>query len=163
MGSGLPPQGFRLYPSVVQDLTSHTAQKTSPQHSAAKNIQQDLHKKSSNISKRFLGLLWVGTTVLVQSQFWPYSSLYLLLKFTVAPKVHSLFPPGHEGVKDEACQGSCFLGLGRGEGIAATTGMYWGVPEAIETCWMLLQYEAGCEFPRGKSPRLGVPRNSSAV
>ena len=66
-------------------------------------------------------------------------------------------------MKDEAHQGSCFLGLGRGEDIAATTEMYWGVPGAIETYRMLLQYEAGCEFPGGKSPSLGVPRKSSAV
>ena len=83
MGSGLPPQGFRLYPSVVQDLTSHTAQKTSPQHSAAKNIQQDLHKKSSNISKKVSGPV-VGGHHGVSSV-----SVLALFQLVLAPKVHS--------------------------------------------------------------------------
>ena len=50
-----------------------------------------LTTKFSNISRKVSGLV-VGSMWSAQSQMWPYFSLYLLLKFTVSPKVHCLFP-----------------------------------------------------------------------
>ena len=50
-----------------------------------------LTPKSSNISRKVSGLV-VSIVGVSKFQIWPYSSLYLLLKFTVAPKVCSLFP-----------------------------------------------------------------------
>ena len=50
-----------------------------------------LTPKSSNISRKVSGPV-VGSMWSAQSQMWPYFNLYLLLKFTVSPKFHCLFP-----------------------------------------------------------------------
>lgn len=53
-------------------------------------MAQNIQTKSSNISRKISGS-FVSSMGSAQSHIWLYSSLYLLLKFTVAPKVHSLF------------------------------------------------------------------------
>ena len=89
---------------------------------------------------------------------WLYSILYLLLNFTVAPKVHSLFPTWTQGGEGLGALGiTCSLELERGKDIAATVGMYWGVTGAVGTCWMMLQYESGREFSQRERPHLVGP------
>ena len=53
-------------------------------------MAQNIRTKSSNISRKISGS-FVSNMGSAQSHIWLYSSLYLLLKFTVATKVHSLF------------------------------------------------------------------------
>ena len=48
-----------------------------------------LTPKSSNISRKVSGPV-VSSVGPTQSQIWPYSTLYLLSKSTVVPKVHNL-------------------------------------------------------------------------
>ena len=68
--------------------------------------------------------------------------LYLLLKFTVTSKVIRLFLVHTPGAEDQGLLGlNCSFGLGRGADMVATAGVFQGVPEAIETCWILLQSE----------------------
>ena len=72
-------------------------------------LSMRLTLRSSNISRKGSWPV-VGSVGSVQPQIWPYSSLFLLLKFTVAPKVHSMF-------STQTCAwsqpgGSCHLGSG---------------------------------------------------
>ena len=54
-----------------------------------KNLKKLKCDSSKNVSRHFSGPV-VGSVGFAQSQIWPYSSLYLLPKSTVVPKVHSL-------------------------------------------------------------------------
>lgn len=87
-------------------------------------MAQNIQTKSSNISRKISGS-FVSSMGSAQSHIWLYSSLYLLLKFTVAPKVHSLFAAQSQVGEGQGLLwliGS--LRLGRGADIEATIGMY---------------------------------------
>ena len=144
LSSGLPPQALMpdLYcGSKTSQTTQHRRQ--NPKTLGEGNTQQSrtlarFTPTSSNISRKVSGPV-VGRPGSAQSQIWPYSSLYLLLKFTVAPKVHSLFPTLIQGgYGEDLLSFTSSLELGKRENMVATIGMYlwhnWDVPVAQLGC-----------------------------
>ena len=102
---------------------------------------EKLTPKSSNISRK-VSVPVVSSMGWAQFQIWPYSNLYLFLKFTVTSKVIRLFLAQTPRGEDQGLLGlTCLCGLGRGEDMVATTGIFQGVSAAVETCWILLQSE----------------------
>ena len=55
------------------------------------------------------------------------------------------------------------LWTGERGGMAATHGLYWGVPVAVVTCWMLVWSEVGLDFSQKQRKQYMGPWKSSAV
>ena len=144
LGLRFPTSHVQVWPFIVASgaHVTHSTEDKPPRFLVKATLNgsdhpEKLTPKSSNIYRKISRPV-VGSMGSAQFQIWPYSSLYLLLKFTVTSKVIRLFLAQTPGAEDQGLLGlTCSFGIGREEDMVDTTGIFQGVPEAVETCWIL--------------------------
>ena len=115
-----------------------------------------LTPKSSNISRKVSGPV-VGSVWSAQSQMWPYFSLYLLLKFTVAPKVHSVPRLASRQWRPRLTEVHLFSQAEKWERHGSHNLDALGSACKIETWWILVQSEVGCTLSQRNWPQIMGP------